>query len=302
MSRLLAWQRIGKDVGQSMTAEEAITAGGLDWTVEKRPVLFNGNTGATETFEGRFVTVRTDTDGALGVVGGNYTVLQNKTAFSFFDAMIAEKRAVYSRAGHVDGGARIWIMAKLPETVKIMGVDAVDSYVLIHNSHDGSSAVAMELMALRQVCSNGLKVLTQTAGFRFRHTSTMGQKVEQARSALNISVQTMEQFLEAADAMARKKLNAQIVEEFLKAIDLNKVADESTRRENQRMEVLRLIESGIGHQEPAIRNSLWTAVNAVTQYVDHKPGNDERRLSSMWFGHGADIKARAYEAAVKLSK
>jgi phage/plasmid-like protein (TIGR03299 family) len=299
--KTIPWQALGADVQGAMTAAEAIQSAGLDWTVEKRPVQYASGRGLL-TMEDRYVTARTDNDGGLGIVGDQYRPLQNKEAFSYFDAIVGEKGAHYTRAGSLDGGSRVWIMAKLPQSVKVAGVDAVDSYLILHNTHDGSSSVRMDLMALRLVCSNGLRRMVSEGGFAVRHSAAMGQKLQAARTALRLSVESMDQFLEAADAMARKKLNAGIVEDFLNGIGLAREQDESTRRENIRMDVLRLIESGAGHQQEPIRNSLWTAVNAVTEYVDHKGGDADKRLNSIWFGSGARLKEQAFETALTLAK
>ena len=55
-----------------------------------------------------------------------------------------------------------------------------------------------------------------------------------------------------------------------------------------------------------IEHSAWAAFNAVSQYVDwERPtrgtagrDRDERRFASMMFGQGADLKRRAWSAAL----
>lgn len=298
----IPFTRGGVDVSGAQTAQEAITAAGLDWKVEKRPVHFPISTGGLKPLAESFVTVRTDTEDGLGVVGSRYVPFQNKTVFSFFDQLVAEKGANYTKAGQIDGGARVYLLAKLPKTVQVAGVDAVDTYLIFNNSHDGSSSIEVKLLAVRLICSNGLTGWTDTGSFKVRHTSTIALKLAQAREILHLSAQSIDQFLEKADALARTKLNKEIVEQFLQGIDLHKLPDESTRRENQRFDVLRLIERGIGHQQAEIKNSLWSAVNAVTEYVDHKEGDTEKRLSSIWFGHGAQLKEKAFKTALSLAR
>jgi len=59
---------------------------------------------------------------------------------------------------------------------------------------------------------------------------------------------------------------------------------------------------------PGIEHSAWSALNAVTEYVDHdrksRGRNDqeraENRLQSNWFGSGAQLKNQAYQAALQL--
>ena len=68
-------------------------------------------------------------------------------------------------------------------------------------------------------------------------------------------------------------------------------------------------ESGRGQEIPETRRTMWSAFNAVTEYVDyHRPtrGISERqqadsRLKSAWFGAGARLKAEAWRQALHCS-
>jgi phage/plasmid-like protein (TIGR03299 family) len=302
------WHKLGTKVDKAMTAAEALTAAGLDWKVEKRPITFvNALSGLTETIPDHFAVVRTDREKSVGVVGRVYQPLQNQEAFSFFDAVVQEKLAMYHTAGSLWGGSRIWLMAKLPQTVKVMGVDKVDFYTLLVNGHDGGCGVRMRHTSVRVVCWNTLTAALGEEGradFNVRHTRNLGEKVKQAREVLGIMTRSTTDFLDAADAMARKKLNGQIVEDFLAGIGLKKESNTSARYDNKRMDIMRLIESGYGHDLAPIRNSLWTAVNAVTQYVDHDNGSrsDDQKLASQWFQGGETMKDKALRTALMLAK
>ena len=54
---------------------------------------------------------------------------------------------------------------------------------------------------------------------------------------------------------------------------------------------------------------MWSAFNAVTEFVDHhrstrgRSENDRisRRLESAWFGSGAQLKAKAWDDALTLA-
>ena len=61
-----------------------------------------------------------------------------------------------------------------------------------------------------------------------------------------------------------------------------------------------LYESGEGAQFS--RGTLWGFVNAVTEYADFEKvvrGDDKsKRLNSIWFGTGADLKQKAFNLAL----
>ena len=60
---------------------------------------------------------------------------------------------------------------------------------------------------------------------------------------------------------------------------------------------------------PAIRHTTWTALNAVTEFVDHYRSTRGKtsmerasnRLDSAWFGSGAQLKERAWDLAMLMA-
>ncbi|HXX95385.1 MAG TPA: DUF932 domain-containing protein, partial [Planctomycetota bacterium] len=78
-----------------------------------------------------------------------------------------------------------------------------------------------------------------------------------------------------------------------------------TARENFR----RLFESGKGNTLPTVRGTLWSALNAVCEYIDHerptRGGGGETkkeftRFQSSQFGSGAALRSRAWTQALLL--
>ena len=65
---------------------------------------------------------------------------------------------------------------------------------------------------------------------------------------------------------------------------------------------VRLFESGRGNDAPQVRGTLWAAYNGVTELADYHLENEspEARLRSIWFGAAAELKIRAYDAALSL--
>jgi hypothetical protein len=53
----------------------------------------------------------------LGVVGKDYEVVQNKDAFTFFDAIVSGEGIIYETAGALGKAERIFITAKLPSYI-----------------------------------------------------------------------------------------------------------------------------------------------------------------------------------------
>lgn len=307
------WHGIGTVVDEYQTAEQALVTAGLDWQVSKQPVFYLKD-GQHEAVKDKFVMVRSDNNVEVGVVGKSYTALQNSEAFSFMDAVIGTKEAIYETAGSLGRGEKVWMMAKIDGVLRINETDdVVEKYLLVSNSHNGSSMVNVALTSVRVVCANTLTWALNEAKqtnkvFKFRHSKNMGEKVIQARESLNLVNSWFDNFNVVANSMANTPLNQAKFKEFVKGIGLDPNATKG--KEKSTVETLtNLFENGDGNNIKGVKRTLWAALNGVTQYVDHerstrKTGTfnskDEARLASAWFGSGNTMKEKALEVAVGM--
>jgi hypothetical protein len=77
-------------------------------------------------------------------------------SLGFFDAIIDSGEAIFQTAGALGNGERVFLLAKLPEDFEIAG-EKIEKYILLSNSHDGSSSVIAGLTNIRVVCNNTLQ-------------------------------------------------------------------------------------------------------------------------------------------------
>ena len=297
------WHKQGKKLENVATSAEAIEAAGLGWMVEKRKIYFKTVGDSHIEVPGKYVTVRNDKQIALGVVGSVYTPLQNKEAFSFFDSIVGVKEAMYHTAGSLGKGERVWILAKLPGYIKVTNEDTVDKYLLLANSHDGSSAVEMMFSPIRVVCQNTLNMAISTAEKKIalRHTISIGAKIDDVRRELGIVNYQYQMFETMSQKMLTVKVTQPQYAEYLEKIGLvtkDEKGKLSTRSENNYETLVELYEHGKGNDAPAVAGTLWAAMNAVVEYVDYVRGTDANRMKSILYGSGADIKQKAWDLAV----
>jgi phage/plasmid-like protein (TIGR03299 family) len=214
------WHGLGTRLDKPATAQEAIQAARLDWKVKKIP-LFAGSKHIP--VPDRFAIVRRTgdqiqkSDPVLGVVSNEYTPLQNSEAFSFFDPIVGQNAAIYHTAGALGLGERVWILAKLPGQIRVVGDDITEKYLLLSNSHDGKSSVQIKFTPVRVVCQNTL-TLALTDGssvFRVSHYSNIHQKLEQAHQMLGLINERFEGIEQTFQAMSRVKLDRNRTASFL---------------------------------------------------------------------------------------
>jgi phage/plasmid-like protein (TIGR03299 family) len=309
------WHGLGIQLERPATAEKAINAAGMNWKVRKVP-LVAAIEGARIPAVGRFAIVREDSSGTpcapvLGVVGKGYEPLQNHEAFEFFDHIVGKGAAIYHTAGVLGEGERIWILAKLPGEIRVVGEDITNKYLLLSTSHDGSGAVQVKFTPVRVVCQNTLiQALSRGRTIKVAHTRNIKERLHLAEETLGIVTKGYESTAENYKAMSGYNLGAQELKTFLEGVFpmpsnwKEKGTDQKTLKKvlQRRERAMDCFENGRGQRLKGVPGTLWAAYNAVTESVDHlwQHTNDDRRLKSQWFGEGYQVKARAYEIALQL--
>jgi phage/plasmid-like protein (TIGR03299 family) len=199
-----------------MTAAEVIDTARLSgWNVRTIPVAGRETTGDATTgpvqnlidAPDKAMTVRTNpvtkaTD-YLGVVGLGYTPVQNEACAELLDLLVDASGAHFETAGSLRGGRQVFITLKLPEGIRIAGVDDLDLHLAVSTSHDGSMALRVDATPVRVVCANTQRLaLKRSVGhFTFRHTTNVKAKIQQARQAIGITYAYQDAFAAEAERM-----------------------------------------------------------------------------------------------------
>ena len=302
------WHGHGQALDHPATAEEAISAASLDWEVEKQP-LYAGGEGVAYRVDGKFAIVPkhkwgTEECPVFGIVGTDYTPLQNRDAFRFFDPIVGEGAAIYHTAGALGDGERIWILVKLPGSIKVTGQDISEKYLLLSNSHDGESSVQIKFTPIRVVCWNTLTMaLSKGPTIRAAHTRDVHERLKHARLTLRLINDHYAKIEETFKRMAATQMTAARLKEYFTTVfpDPSDSNDKQGQRRavQNRDRAVHLFENGRGNRLSGVRGTLWAAYNGVAEFVDYRSTRrtQEEQLESIWFGDGYLLKARAFEIA-----
>ena len=307
------WHGLGTPLSRPATAAEAIKAAHLDWEVGKVPLHLKIKS-RYQKIPHRYGVVRLDETGnpvstVFGIVAEKYRPLQNRVAFQWFDSIVGQGAAIYHTAGALGSGERIWILAKLPGEIRVVGNDLVEKFLLLSNSHDGLSSVQLKFTPIRVVCQNTLTIALSTGdGARVSHMPAMAGRLELAKEQLGIINVRFETIGTAFEAMAKVEMKEPRLQDYLAGV-LRDPADKKDERAMQRVVELRakakeLFEKGTGNGLPKVRGTLWAAYNGITELIDYRKTSQlaDQRLESIWFGSGYHIKARAYALAAEKAK
>ena len=310
------WHRLGQKLDRPATAAEAIQAAHLDWGVAKEP-LFTKHGDEMVRVPGRFAMVPDDgwdepNHPVFGIVGAEYTPLQNRDAFGFFDGIVGEGEAIYHTAGALGEGERIWILAKLPSYIRVIGDDITEKYLLLSNTHGGNGSVQVKFTPIRVVCENTLTMALEFGrALRAPHRSRLHQNLGNVRDQLGLIHRGYDEIEEAVTAMVRVRMDRERLGEYLTLVFPDSRNPDNQSGLKQAKEHRGFAEELFGESRantlPGVQGTLWAAYNGVTEFVDHchsqrrhrDPGwMRGRRLHSVWFGEGARTKARAYRTAL----
>jgi phage/plasmid-like protein (TIGR03299 family) len=298
------WHGLGTRLNQPATAQEAITAAQLDWEVVKLPLY----AGAVRIkVPDRYAVVHKNGlvvdahSPVLGVVSKEYTPLQNHEAFGFFDPIVGQEAAIYHTAGALGQGERVWILAKLPSTIRVVGDDISEKYLLLCNSHDGKSAVQIKFTPVRIVCQNTLTLaLNDGPVWRVFHHQDIHELLREANQMLGLIENQFNTMEESFQAMARVPMDSNRLTEYLQ--DVYPDSEESMKQplvERDRRWSEYFFDQGKGNRMPGVEGTLWAAFGGVTEWLDHHQTRQkqDQKVSSMWFGSAYRTKARAYSVA-----
>jgi len=327
-----AWHGLGTVIEDDITAVDACDEYGLGWDVVSWPVYMRDpETGSYHEIGGqranvrKIVTPEGDIPTSLGIVTKSYEIYQNRDLAEFVDALSSTGNVVLETAGTIRGGRRVWFLVR-SDSYQI-GDDKSYSYLLASNAHDGSGSLRLDPTDIRVVCANTLRMVVPDqvdgrmdlvpAAITVRHSSSLQDRLEQARLALRDFATIKQRHRELVERLAEKRINRrqaveffaeQYVGEFLVPEEAE-TAKIQERREHRRSKAAAAFLSRYDAECAKFGGeSAWLALNAWTGYVQHdltSRGKEDKsrvdnRINSTLFGVNAKRSSSAVVDAVAM--
>jgi phage/plasmid-like protein (TIGR03299 family) len=305
------WHGLGEQLLPGQPIEKWVEAARLDWRIQMLPVQYHFQD-RVRIMPGRFVLARDDTGAALSVVSADYQVVQPKEILEFYRDLVEERQYTLETAGALDGGRKVWALAKTGLVANVAGnaADKLGAYVLLATSCDKSLATTATFTSIRVVCQN-------TLGFAFDDVKAHQRRHIKAdhtkkfdptpiKKQLGLIDDAWSKFLDRIKPMAIRPLEGPDVQRYFESLFLsNKDLEEgnppSNAKHQEILQITSLFHSARGQNIPTAKDTLWGGVNAVTNYVDHvRPTKSVERIDSAWFGAGATLKEKAWQRAMEL--
>jgi len=274
-ARMPAWHRLGTITNEATTAKEALELAQLDWDVKLAP-LYAHDDDVMVRVGGSQAVVRTHRKKghleALGVVGMKYVPVQNREAFDLLTAIVAQSDLRFETAGSIFGGTRVFISAKIPDAITVLGHDHVDLYLLATNNHDGKRALRFAVTPVRVVCQNTLALGLRTAKrvFKARHTGVPVERlVDEARKTLGLIKRYTEALTVESERLAATPMEEPEFRGYVaRVLDESVLKGRRVKDSTKEMYVQQLLDLWNSPTQESIAATQWAAYNSVVEWLD----------------------------------
>tara|TARA_R110000868_G_scaffold130352_1_gene339992 strand:+ start:162 stop:1121 length:960 start_codon:yes stop_codon:yes gene_type:complete len=292
------WHGLGTKVDRELTPDQFQKVAGLDWTVEKQPLV----TATGIPIKNKQALIRSSDNTVLDVVGKGWNPVQNSEAFEFFHDYVMAGDMEMHTAGSLKDGQMVWALAKTKESFELFKGDQTDNYFLFTNPHQFGKSINIRMTPIRVVCNNTLTLsLSQDSDKMVTVNHRKAFDPDMVKEQMGIAKEKMEQYKSMAAFLGSKRATGdniiQYFNEVFGAPAKEKVEGTmpfTSRNAKIAMENL-TTQPGAQFAE----GSWWQAFNSVTYMTDHLQGREgDSRLQSAWYGRNRKVKLNALDKAL----
>ena len=311
-----AWHGLGKVIENPFSISDALEQADLGWKVSKSNGILT-NTPLMSYSDDHHTIIRQDTSDILGIVGSNYKVLQNEEVFRLAECF--GKDVKVESAGSVQNGSKVYLLLK-GETFDAVYNDAVNKYMALFWSHDGSMSMTALPTSVRVVCKNTLDMVIGQADkatnkISIKHAGNMEEKMDAARDAVMRYNEVGTFFENTVKVLGRTEPTVEDVKKFFVSVYqmLNDVTivNNPTNEEEEAEKVKAAVEisSWTNTFEEEAKDfgiNLWIAANSVTNHIQHRVATRGRKKTpasaaySNLIGTNAKDSTKVFRSALQL--
>lgn len=304
------WHGLGANVNSESTIEEMLEAAGLNWQLERKPLLADmGDDEAPLEIEGKAAWVRNTDRKVMAVAGKQWRPLQPADTLGFMRDYVAAGAATLETAGSLREGKIVWGLARLKHDFEVRPGDRVNGYLLITSPNEVGRAITVRTTTVRVVCANTMAMAERGAA-QYRQNHLTDFDIAAAKEAVGHAHEQLAQAERNARILDRLKLSASdAVTNVLAPVFFPEIAEDDDMLaaihlpENQPkklQQILASVEDAPGNKE--IAGTGWAIMNGVTHWADHIYGhNAATRMMRSWNGDNANHKLEVERRLLELA-
>ena len=193
------------------------------------------------------------------------------------------------------------------DNAEIVPGDDVCKFILLSNSHNGTTAIRVGYTPIRVVCANTMAMAhnhTASKLIRIRNTRSSKKHLEQVSDIMDNINAEFEATADQFRFLASESFNQADINKYVKTlVGVEKTPDEDikTRTRNIIDDILSRIE-GPKQSAANVRGTWWAAYNGFNEYLNYSKGRTaDNRIDSLWFGQGANDNNKSLSLALEYA-
>lgn len=148
------WHGLGQALTEGASLAQWTDAAGFNWEALAAVPHFTRADGSVGVYGDKQLIYRSDTGAPLSIMGDRYNIVQPREVLGFFENLIKGGDFHLHTAGVLNGGRRLWALARNGHGGEIVKGDRVDQFLMLATSLDGTTPTVASFTAVRVVCAN----------------------------------------------------------------------------------------------------------------------------------------------------
>lgn len=276
------------EAAQGLDSKSMLQAAGMDWEVGTRPLWRRMDDGKMVQHSKQREVYRLDNQDELGVCKSRYEVFHNREAFEFGDTLTQEGTGKWVVAGQQNGGARVFMVMELGDTFDVLDGDTYQSYLYVRTSHGDGTSVSASVIPFRLWCTNqnGAAIRSAKSTWSIPHTTTVKDRVEEARQALRLTTNYEAEYKKLAEQLVSVKVS----NDKAKALISGLIGPKRARRDDMIADIMSNYQTS--ESVAPYLGTGYGLLNGLTEYMDHlKPRrNGNAQFQSVMYGEGKSYR------------
>lgn len=261
----------------------------LQWDINEQGIYTPIN-GAMTKVEGKKALVRNDNNEVLSVRNESYHAMTNESFLEVADKLKDMSGFELAGFNEYNGGRKVigYLKNTAEGEIKI-GEHAIEDYLIIGNSFDGSSSFFTGTVTELLRCSNEFGRISKMN--RVRHSKSFETNLTELMTYIEGHFKSRELMYTAFNRFGNRIVSAELFDKALNVVlDIDTTEEVSTRKINQR----NALRSAIVGESNDLGDNLWGLFNGVTKYTTHDLGGKNKVFGNI-LGNGNTINQRAYK-------
>ena len=287
-------------------AQKDLAQAGLNFDVIKLPAFAQLPSGEFARIDGRWSNARSDTFLSLGISADGYKVHQPSDIYGFVTKYFAaQENWELSSMFSIHGGKEICVTARYPD--HLVGGMNHHRYALMSTSFDTTQATRLQPTDVNAICKNTLRAAwaegdKQSCVVKINHNAKFDAKTiaDQLAQVLAGS----DRYKVIGDALATVAVTEEFNKTFFKTlVGIDPAGTDKEKISTRTLNNYNALWSAFykSREERNGSADAFTALNAVTRYVDHvKTVQNGERMASAMFGAGDRFKGQALSLLMPL--